>query len=257
MIHTPPTPNPAAAVPMHEATAHDFIQIRAALVRRLGSANAALVWSRVYYRANPGNPNAYERDGFMWWRATREIVADETGLNPGQARRTLEALVEQGSLIAEKHRLAGNYDQAKSYRCNVVADTANDWAPATNEHRSSATDLDWAPATNLPVKTPQDGLTPSSSSHVTTASGSRDGLDDEGSYSQGGDAAVDSGAVVRAVLQRCGREISNVEAYGIIGIVLDRTGGKTIASPTAYVVAAIESDPFGWQSYIDTRKVPA
>lgn len=150
MLHT------ENSVPRGEATANDFMQIRAALVRRLGSANAALVWSRVYYRANPGNPNAYEQDGVMWWRANREIVAAETGLNPGQARRTLEALEADGFLIAEKHHRDGNYDQTKSYRCNVV-DSANDWAPATNEDRASAANVHRAPATNVPsTKTIQE-----------------------------------------------------------------------------------------------------
>lgn len=91
-----------SGVPADEVTAKDFIMVRAALVRRLGGANEALVWSRIEYRANSAK-HAHEANGSLWWAASYEVIADEVGLSRDQVKRVVGRLVEQGFLIAEKH----------------------------------------------------------------------------------------------------------------------------------------------------------
>jgi hypothetical protein len=89
-------------VPVDEVTAKDFIMVRAALVKRLGGANEALVWSRIEYRTNSAK-DAHEADEKLWWAASYEVVADETGLSRDQVKRAVAKLVESGFLLAEKH----------------------------------------------------------------------------------------------------------------------------------------------------------
>jgi len=100
-------------VPMSEATARDFIMVRAALVKRLGGANEALVWSRVYFRVGPDSAAAYEQGGEHWWAASLQTVADETGLTVKQVRGAIDALIEGGFLVREQH---AGYDRTASYR---------------------------------------------------------------------------------------------------------------------------------------------
>jgi hypothetical protein len=98
-------------VPIDEATAKDFMMVRAALVRRLGGANEALVWTRIDYRA--GSRDAHRTDdGTHWWAASYPTIADETGLTPEQARRAVESLVAGGYLRAEQH---GGFARVRSY----------------------------------------------------------------------------------------------------------------------------------------------
>ena len=89
-------------VPIDEVTAKDFIMVRAALVRRLGGANEALVWSRIEYRANSAK-HAHEIDGSLWWAASYEVIAGEVGLSRDQVKRAVAKLIEYGFLLAEKH----------------------------------------------------------------------------------------------------------------------------------------------------------
>ncbi len=102
-----------SGVPMSEATSRDFIMVRAALVKRLGGANEALVWSRVYFRVGPDSPSAYELDGEHWWAASLQTIADETGLTVKQVRTALDGLIEGGFLAREQH---AGYDRTSSYR---------------------------------------------------------------------------------------------------------------------------------------------
>lgn len=255
-----PTPDDNA-VPLSEATAHDFIQIRAALVRRLGSANAALVWSRVYYRANAGTPGAYEQDGFYWWRASREVVSEETGLTPGQSRRQLELLEMSGALLIAKHHLDGKYDQTKSYRCNVVDSTThmfkstNEQLISANEEWADPTDVHWSDSPNDPVKTSGRRLKTQSSTPLTNArTGEAD--DEDRDYAQSSPPPVDIERVKSSLLRSCGRTVDSMQALHVVGIVVDR-GPERLVDPTAYVVGAIERDTFGWQNFIDSGKVPA
>jgi hypothetical protein len=107
-------------VPIDEVTAKDFIMVRAALVRRLGGANEAIVWSRVFYRCDVDSRVAHDTETGRWWAATYDVVAAETGLSSKQARTALERLVADGFLTAEQHRLKSNYDQTYSYQPQVL-----------------------------------------------------------------------------------------------------------------------------------------
>jgi hypothetical protein len=106
-------------VPADEVTANDFVQVRAKLVRRLGGANEALVWTRVHYRCHDGAHRHVDVDGTAWWPASNEQVGEEVGLSATQAKRALAALVAGGFLVSEEHRLQGNYDRTRSWRTVV------------------------------------------------------------------------------------------------------------------------------------------
>lgn len=99
-------------VPFEEATAKDFMQVRAALVRRLGGANEALVWTRIDWRADSARVAHQTEDGTHWWAATYPEIADETGLTPEQARRAVEKLVDGGFLLAEQQH---GFSRKRSY----------------------------------------------------------------------------------------------------------------------------------------------
>lgn len=99
-------------VPVEEATAKDFMMVRAALVRRVGGANEALVWTRIEFRASSARAAHQSEDGAHWWAATYDEIADETGLTAAQARRAVEALIEGGFLRAEHHH---GFKRTRSY----------------------------------------------------------------------------------------------------------------------------------------------
>jgi hypothetical protein len=99
-----------------EVTAKDFIMVRAALVKRLGGANEALVWSRIEYRASSAQ-HAHEADGMHWWAASYEVIADEVGLSRDQVKRVVGKLVDGGFLVAAKHH--GSL-QTMSYRPVII-----------------------------------------------------------------------------------------------------------------------------------------
>lgn len=109
-----------SGVPVDEVTAKDFIMVRAALVRRLGGANEALVWSRVHYRCDEDSRVAHDTDAGRWWAATYGVISEETGLTAKQARTAIDRLVADGFLLAEQHRLRSNYDQTYSYQAVVL-----------------------------------------------------------------------------------------------------------------------------------------
>ncbi|MGX5770802.1 hypothetical protein ACWKWN_08630 [Microbacterium trichothecenolyticum] len=136
-------------VPIDEATAADFMMVRAALVKRLGGANEALVWTRIDYRVRAKTPPYVDDDGTSWWPATREDLADETGLSPDQSKRAVQSLIEHGFVIATEHRLGGNYDRTKSYR-TVVSDRPLDWADSPNETGRNRPQ-DRADSPNVPI----------------------------------------------------------------------------------------------------------
>lgn len=99
-------------VPVAEATAKDFIQVRAALVRRLGGANEALVWTRIDWRADSARVAHQTEDGTHWWAATYPEIAEETGLTADQVRRAIERLIDGGFLRAEQQH---GFSRKRSY----------------------------------------------------------------------------------------------------------------------------------------------
>jgi len=100
-----------AGVPIAEATAKDFMQVRAALVRRVGGANEALVWTRIDWRLESRDAHQVG-DGRHWWAATYPELAEETGLTPEQVRRAVERLIQGGYLLAEQHH---GFSRTRSY----------------------------------------------------------------------------------------------------------------------------------------------
>lgn len=106
----------ASGVPRDEVTSNDFISVRAALVRRLGGANEAIVWERIRFRTEHVDPPFLDAHGVAWWPAKRELIAHETGLSPDQVKRALASLVAGGFLDSAQHRQQGNWDRTVSYR---------------------------------------------------------------------------------------------------------------------------------------------
>lgn len=124
----------------------DFMMIRAELVRAVGGATEALIAAIIYWRAREGSPYAYERDGAWWWNASRQDMADATGLSVEQVRRAGSVLTESGSIAAAQHQLKGIQDRSFSYR--VVTDTPI-CDPAQIDVGES-TDVHVGESTNLP-----------------------------------------------------------------------------------------------------------
>jgi len=139
-------------VPASLVTAADFMQVRSALVRLLGGANEALVWTRIEFRMQAAVPPHVDQQGNVWWPATAEQIADETGLSADQVRRALRGLIDDGYLESTEHRLGGNYDRTKSYR-TLVQDRQLDLAESRNESwRNRQMDVAIPPALPLPKK---------------------------------------------------------------------------------------------------------
>lgn len=153
LVNSVPTPHDntpsTAGVPLSEVTQSDFMMVRAALVRRLGGANEALVWTRIHYRCDIGHDTITDDAGVEWWAASREQLADETGLSPDQAYRAVLALRAGGFIDVTEHRIGGNYDRTKSYR-TVVAARAVDCANSRNGVCDSA-QCDCANSRNVPL----------------------------------------------------------------------------------------------------------
>lgn len=124
----------AGGVPRDEATAKDFMQVRAALVRRLGGANEALVWTRIDWRADSARVAHQTQDGTHWWAATYPEIADETGLSADQVRRAVDRLVEGGFLRAEQQH---GFARKRSY-APIYSHVAN--LPAGEDARSKRQD---------------------------------------------------------------------------------------------------------------------
>ncbi|TPG05568.1 hypothetical protein EAH85_12605 [Curtobacterium flaccumfaciens] len=142
-------------VPLSEVAAEDFINLRAALVRRMdGNANHAIVWQRIYFRTTTRSPEAYDRDGHRWWRANRDDMAAETGLSKDQVKRAYLALEQKGFIEGVEHAFGGPSDHTKSYRCVTYSDgRAN-----PPSRRANSPDLDWANPPDLPSSQEEEVL---------------------------------------------------------------------------------------------------
>lgn len=136
-------------VPVVEATASDFMMVRAALVQRLGGANEALVWTRIDYRVQAKTPPHVDEDGIAWWPATQDDLAEETGLSPDQAKRAIASLLTGGYIAKEQHHLGGNYDRTNSYR-TVVHGRPIDQADSPNESGRNRP-MEQAESPNVPL----------------------------------------------------------------------------------------------------------
>jgi hypothetical protein len=124
-------------VPIDEVTAKDFIMVRAALVKRLGGANEALVWARIEYRASSAKHAHETGDGQLWWAATPATIGEEVGLSEDQVKYAIKKLRADGYLVAEQHY---GSDRTMAYSPVIVhrADfpdgvSSGDSAPSTGE----------------------------------------------------------------------------------------------------------------------------
>lgn len=93
-----------------------FVVVPAALVRRLGNGNAAVVYARIEWRCQMPGEGRIEDDAGRWWRASVSALADETGLTVKMVRTALDGLLSKGAIEATKHRDMGVSDQTFSYR---------------------------------------------------------------------------------------------------------------------------------------------
>jgi hypothetical protein len=96
----------------------EFTTVRSEVIRLLGgNANAAVVLSRINFRANKNYRNAIEDgNGAWWWRASTTEIAEETGLTVDQVRFAVKKLVDGGWVTVQKHRKYGSSDHTWSYR---------------------------------------------------------------------------------------------------------------------------------------------
>lgn len=149
---------PSKVVPPDMLTANDFIGVRAALVKLFGGdGNRALVFTRIFYRADARWREAHEDEaGLWWWRATYAVLADETGLSEQQARRCVKWLVDEGYVVAREFRHGGITDRTLSFRLSISTDSM-----------SEATDQSLSDSTDLPIQTVKTTPTPRKSSAMT------------------------------------------------------------------------------------------
>lgn len=103
-------------VPREEVTAADFILVRAALVKRLGGANQALVWARIHFRCSDGTHRHIDEAGIPWWPASSALIGEEVGLSEKQVDRATKDLRDGGYVESVEHRIRGNWDHTKSWR---------------------------------------------------------------------------------------------------------------------------------------------
>lgn len=69
-------------------------------------------------------------------------------------------------------------------------------------------------------------------------------------------AGVDMTKIIAAVQRFCGRDCTLVEAYRIVGTVMDRSKAE-VKHPTAYVMKAVQDEPFVFQKMLDEAESEA
>ncbi|GAA1209187.1 hypothetical protein F6W70_15420 [Microbacterium maritypicum] len=111
-------------VPAELVTANDFVQVRLALLRYLGGALEAILFTRIVWRTRAEDRSWIEHDGRRWWTVTLSDLALETGHSEGQVRRALDALVTRTAVRRHQLRENGPYDRRYSYT-PVISDVSN------------------------------------------------------------------------------------------------------------------------------------
>ncbi|MFI8660124.1 hypothetical protein ACIGKR_09045 [Rhodococcus qingshengii] len=97
----------------------EFISVTPEMVRRLGSANAALVWSRIQFVCQVPGADRVEDESGRWWRVSLPTLSGETGLSVKMVRTALAGLLESGELSMTKHHIEGGNDHTASYRITL------------------------------------------------------------------------------------------------------------------------------------------
>jgi len=93
----------------------EFISVTADLVRRLGSANAALVWARIEFVCRISGRDRVEDEDGTWWVVSKPKLAQDIGLSERTVRTTLENLIRDGHVEA-KMVDASAWDRSLAYR---------------------------------------------------------------------------------------------------------------------------------------------
>lgn len=93
----------------------EFISVTADLVRRLGSANAALVWARIEFVCRINGRDRVEDEDGIWWVVSKPKLSQDIGLSERAIRTTLENLIRDGHIEA-KMVDASAWDRSLAYR---------------------------------------------------------------------------------------------------------------------------------------------
>lgn len=93
----------------------EFISVTADLVRRVGSANAALVWARINFVCQVPGYDRVEDESGRWWVASMSKLSNDIGLSPKAIRRTLENLIAEEHLEAQRMD-ESSWDRSWAYR---------------------------------------------------------------------------------------------------------------------------------------------
>ena len=104
-----------SGVPAELTTATDFVQVRLALMRHLGGALEAVVFTRIQYRTQDESRAWVEHAGRRWWTITIADLATDMGASEKQIRRVLDVLTERGAIVRAHLKQNGPYDQRWSY----------------------------------------------------------------------------------------------------------------------------------------------
>lgn len=108
----------------------EFISVTADLVRRLGSANAALVWARIEFVCRISGRDRVEDEDGVWWVVSKPKLAQDIGLSERTVRSTLENLIKQGHIEAKMvdesswnrslaYRAVGSLSAGRAHRTNM------------------------------------------------------------------------------------------------------------------------------------------
>ncbi|MGV5046863.1 hypothetical protein [Rhodococcus pyridinivorans] len=93
----------------------EFISVTADLVRRLGSANAALVWARIEFVCRIDGWDRVEDEDGIWWVVSKPKLAQDIGLSERTVRTTLENLIKRGHVEAKMVDESA-WDRSLAYR---------------------------------------------------------------------------------------------------------------------------------------------
>jgi len=93
----------------------EFISVTADLVRRVGGANAALVWARIEFVCRIGGRDRVEDEDGIWWVVSKPKLAQDIGLSERTVRSTLEKLISQGHIEAKMVDESA-WDRSLAYR---------------------------------------------------------------------------------------------------------------------------------------------
>lgn len=104
----------------------EFIAITPEMVRSLGGANAALVWSRINFVCQVPGLGRVEDETGRWWVTSMPKLSEDTGLSLKAVRGAVDGLLKSGA-IESSLKDGSSWDRSKAYRAigDVVAGRAH------------------------------------------------------------------------------------------------------------------------------------